>query len=142
MGLPRSQWRKSCEKHPDRKHYARGMCMSCYEGWKYHKNPEPKRKRAIRWYAANQERVHLRDIARKFGLAPEEYQAMLDKQNGLCALCEKPPRFRTYLCVDHCHAKQKARALLCVTCNAGLGQFYDDPVLLEKAAAYLRSHAG
>lgn len=32
-------------------------------------------------------------------------------------------------------------ALLCHTCNAGLGMFRDDPALIAKAAMYLASHA-
>ena len=40
---------------------------------------------------------------------------------------------------DHEHTiPPKPRGLLCGLCNKGLGQFKDDPILLENAAIYLR----
>lgn len=131
--------------HPEKKHYALGLCITCYDNHSHQKNyPQNKAKKIAysrSYYATHREQARLREVSKKFGLSPNEYKAMLEKQKGLCAICEQPPKFRTYLCVDHCHSKHKARALLCVTCNAGLGQFYDNPELLEKAAAYLRWHS-
>jgi len=41
------------------------------------------------------------------------------------------------LVVDHNHRTNKIRGMLCNRCNQGLGQFKDDPMLLEMARIYL-----
>lgn len=72
---------------------------------------------------------------RKYGLTVKEYEAIATAQGGQCALCKKKPRYG--LCVDHCHASGKVRALLCKGCNTGLGAFGDDPARLREAIDYL-----
>jgi len=71
---------------------------------------------------------------RGIDLTWEEHQAMLEAQQGRCAICERPmdqPH------VDHCHDTGKVRGLLCSSCNNGLGRFADDPARLRAAATYL-----
>jgi len=72
---------------------------------------------------------------RKYGITLADYDAMLARQNGLCAICQKKPD-RT-LAVDHCHVTGRVRRLLCLRCNVGLGNFDDDPIRVLEAAAYL-----
>jgi hypothetical protein len=72
----------------------------------------------------------------QYGISLEDYEAMLKRQGGVCAICRK--RSAERLCVDHCHVTRKVRGLLCRRCNFGLGHFSDDPDLVEAAAAYLR----
>ena len=70
------------------------------------------------------------------GLDPdmvEQYVA----QHKVCEICGKKD-YRS-LCVDHCHKTNKLRGVLCSTCNAGVGQFFDNPDLLIKASEYLRN---
>ena len=89
-------------------------------------------------------------ISRKFKLTRLEYNALHDKQNGLCAICNLPEtiidrgKVRN-LSADHCHkifdetGETVIRGLLCFPCNAGIGNFKDSPYLLRKAADYLDS---
>lgn len=77
----------------------------------------------------------------KYGITAADWQGMHDAQNGLCAICGKPPNGGQWdiLYTDHDHKSGQLRKLLCSNCNKGLGCFGDDPVVLERAAAYLRS---
>lgn len=78
----------------------------------------------------------------KFGLSPEGYQAMLQAQGGLCAICRMPEtaRFKgrlKMLAVDHDHLTNANRGLLCQACNLALGFARDDPARLRALIAYL-----
>lgn len=73
-------------------------------------------------------------------MTPEQYDEMLAAQGGGCAICGRPPRPDIALHVDHDHTTGAVRGLTCFRHNNALGDFDDDPTLLEKAAAYLRSH--
>jgi hypothetical protein len=69
-----------------------------------------------------------------------EFNSMFEKQNGLCAICGKPPDMsvkRPTFCVDHDHETGKIRGLLCNRCNVGLGNFSDKKELLFSAIDYL-----
>jgi hypothetical protein len=78
---------------------------------------------------------HLR---RTFGITQADYEALLERQGGGCAICSKPPG-KIALHVDHDHMTGEVRGLLCVGCNNALGQFHDDPALLDRAIGYLGS---
>lgn len=75
-----------------------------------------------------------------YGISPEEYDALLAKQGGVCAICGQPPkRGRAFLDVDHCHSSNAIRGLLCSDCNLCVGLMDDDPERLVAAADYLRA---
>lgn len=99
-------------------------------------------------YAENPER-HRETMRRSnFGLQPGQYDAMLLAQGGVCAICggtETGVHHRSGkprgLFVDHCHRTGAVRQLLCQHCNFGLGNFRDNPELMERAASYIRRFA-
>jgi hypothetical protein len=66
-----------------------------------------------------------------------DYLRMLEEQQGLCAMCDRPGEGRGGLHVDHCHETGKVRGILCGSCNKGLGFLQESPELLRKAAWYL-----
>lgn len=76
---------------------------------------------------------------RRYGLEPKDYEYILTIQDGKCAICRSPqPSKRTQrMHVDHDHASNLHRGLLCINCNMGLGRFKDNPSLLRYAAQYL-----
>ncbi len=74
-----------------------------------------------------------------YSLTLADYDALLEKQGGVCAICGKPelhPRFR-FLSVDHDHKTEKIRGLLCFRCNRAIGLLGDDLSLLPKIRQYL-----
>lgn len=70
---------------------------------------------------------------------------MLDDQDNRCAICSLEFREKRRPCIDHDHnccqgdraCSECVRGLLCSTCNTGLGNFRDNPDLLEAAIVYL-----
>ena len=90
----------------------------------------------------------LHDLLVSHKITKEQYDAMIVAQNNCCAICKRPEkRIDTYtkqvarLCIDHNHITNKVRALLCSACNAGVGYFKENPVIINKAIAYLQKHA-
>lgn len=77
-----------------------------------------------------------------FSMSYDEYQAMLQKQNGGCAVCSGVNKNGRALSVDHNHNTGKKRGLLCSNHNLGIGYFKDNPDHLEAAAKYLRENDG
>jgi len=74
----------------------------------------------------------------KYGITTEEWNTMLEQQDGACAICgvtaeEYGKRFS----IDHCHTTGVIRGLLCMHCNTALGHFRDDVESLERAVKYL-----
>lgn len=86
------------------------------------------------------DRHTLKSRAKKRGLSADDVVAMSAAQNGVCAICKKTCATGRNLAIDHCHATNKVRALLCTACNTGLGAFRDDPRLLVEAAKYILKH--
>jgi len=76
-----------------------------------------------------------RHLKNKYGLVPEVYAAMVERQGGRCAICRRTVRLH----VDHDHATGAVRGLLCRRCNLTLGYVEDDPDLLLLAADYLKA---
>lgn len=81
-----------------------------------------------------------KDLNRLYGISAADKTAMLKKQSGRCAICSRRPgamgKFKLH--VDHDHKTRVIRGLLCGLCNTAIGKFKDDPLIIERAAAYLR----
>lgn len=77
----------------------------------------------------------------RYGITPEQADAMLEEQGGVCAICgTDEPGGRGFWNVDHDHGTGKVRGLLCTNCNRGIGLLGDDVNRLMSAAAYLLAH--
>ena len=93
--------------------------------------------------AANPDYARWMSIKSKYGLTKEQYEELLEKQGGVCAICRQPETRTTkagvvmLLHVDHCHNSGKIRGLLCHKCNSALGLFRESSEILSSAVNYL-----
>jgi hypothetical protein len=109
---------------------------------KYRTDPEYKKKYLEYKRAWDKEHypINRRDLKYHYGLSIDDYNALLKKQDGKCAICgaEKADKRGRRLEVDHDRITKKIRGLLCHKCNFGLGCFNHDADLLSKASEYMR----
>lgn len=90
----------------------------------------------------NGESVANSRLVYRYGVSVEVYAEMLSQQNGVCAICSKPPSPKRRLGVDHNHTTGFVRALLCQNCNAGIGMFDENPDIIAKVLGYLSAFGG
>jgi SNF2 family DNA or RNA helicase len=108
-----------------------------------HSWAEERRRRFNKRWENNQRAGYMRNytLMRYYGITLEEYNRRLEEQNFKCALClrEHDPdgSHHDRLDVDHDHATDKVRGLLCQKCNKGIGLLGDSPEILQKAIEYL-----
>lgn len=139
---PLSEYHKS----PNGRYGLQSRCKECAKELArqyYHSNPEIYTEKVKRWRASNPERTsrysYTHGLKKNFGIGIETYEDMLERQEGLCAICgaNEPGRKKKYFCVDHDHATGEIRGLLCGACNDGLGKFRDNITSLKLAIKYL-----
>lgn len=75
----------------------------------------------------------------EFSITIQQYDSMLDSQDGGCAICGTKPK-KKRLAVDHDHKTGVIRGLLCTQCNHHvLGGAKEDIEILRSAVSYLES---
>lgn len=98
-----------------------------------------------RWKSERPESIALLrrnwEIRKKYGLTPDDYDALLASQGGVCAICRGAPAKRPFA-VDHCHRTGRVRGLLCNRCNVAIGNFRDDAEIIQRALDYLQFRSG
>ena len=88
-------------------------------------------------FSYNKKYHKIRNLRRRYKMSIEQYEKLLRKQNGGCAICDINPQppYRG-LHVDHCHKENKIRGLLCSYCNRKIiGAI--EKIGLNKIAKYL-----
>lgn len=81
----------------------------------------------------------------RYGLTIEDYNVLVEKQNGLCAICGLPEKTirggkLLPIAIDHNHRSGEIRGLLCQSCNRAIGLLKADTfgtLNLIKAIGYL-----
>lgn len=105
---------------------------------------QEKREKHKAWRDANPEKIadhrSRAQILYYHGITIDEYEGMVESQNGCCSICQQVPTRR--LQVDHDHKTGEIRGLLCMNCNRGLGYLKDSPKVLAAALEYLNKNGG
>lgn len=125
-------------------------CSVCHGNYK-----KKKSKSVACWFRfgrlnASDDKDLIQDLWSHHRLTVEMFNAILERQGGVCYLCKNgPDSGRSRLCVDHDHnccpsgksCDRCRRKLLCNQCNRAIGLFNDDPNLLLQAAQYLLEYS-
>jgi hypothetical protein len=80
-------------------------------------------------------------MKRTYGVDKAGVAAILESQQGRCAICQTTVPGKPGWCLDHHHESGANRGVLCPRCNTGLGFLRDDPEVLRRAATYLETHS-
>ena len=83
-----------------------------------------------------------RQRIKNLGVCNTQYAAMLEEQDGRCAICRNDldhARNKKFA-VDHDHRTGAIRGLLCTNCNTAIGLMDDDTDRIEAAIDYLNTH--
>lgn len=93
-----TSWCAGCQSYRDLADFAKGItqCRACSSA-----------------------KTHAATIEKTYGITSEDYDEILKRQGGRCAICRGRPRSKR-LAVDHDHASGAVRGLLCSRCNHDL----------------------
>lgn len=141
---PRTRVNKIAKCHPEQKHYSNGLCRDCYLNHLRksfgpavcHPNRIAYRKKD-RLCRACVSRKGYQDRGTRYwrhGTTREDYEKQLKKQDYKCAICG---RCNNKFVIDHDHKTGGLRGILCVPCNAILGQWKDSISIAQTAFEYL-----
>lgn len=108
-------------------------------------NEEKIREQTTKWRKDNPDKVRNAHLRHKYGISLDDYNRMVEDQNGLCAICRGTCPSGNNLCIDHDHTccsggkscGKCVRRLLCRTCNSVLGLFAENPLRFQAAIDYL-----
>ena len=120
-----------------------GLCYNCRECNKEynrtHKVEFAERKKIYNQTEKGKFGVYRRNLKNKYGITLEDYDRMIEDQNGVCAICGGININGRRLGVDHNHETGEIRALLCNYCNHIIGDAKENIIILQSAINYLKS---
>jgi len=109
----------------------------------YKNNLNKVRTQSKNWRENNPDRykVHMRtSTLKKYNLTIESFEEKRLAQNNKCEICQETLKSGFELHIDHCHATNKVRGLLCIHCNTLLGRAKDSIEILKSAQKYLQKY--
>ena len=134
IAKPESEFHKEA-RNPNR-NYKRSNCKSCdaEKNRRYLSLPGMKERKA---------EIKRRSNRRlSYNFPPELYDQRLEEQGNVCGICKTDiPGGRGAFHADHNHQTNQPRGVLCHNCNVALGNFKDNPDLLQAAIDYLNKYS-
>lgn len=122
-------------RDPRAKNGLNSQCKPCcYKAGQRWSAKHPEALARIRKKSSRKER-----LKRFYGLTVADYEVLILKSGGKCAVCQNPFPSIKQRHIDHDHVTGKIRGLLCQRCNNALGLLDDSPERLRAAAAYLEA---
>lgn len=122
--------------------HRKSIVRKSVEKWRLN-HPEANKSAAMDWYLSEGgRRWYLNRNMRRYGSTAEQYLALLEKQDGVCAICHQEETTKTKhgytrpLHIDHDHQSGKIRGLLCMQCNSAIGMLKESRQLFDAAANY------
>lgn len=115
---PGTSWCAACQSFRDLLDFAKGAttCRACASS-----------------------KTHDAMVAKTYGITGDDYEALLKRQGGKCAICRARPKSKR-LAVDHNHATGAVRGLLCSRCNHDLlGSAWDSLALATALWHYMNT---
>jgi len=101
--------------------YRQSRCRNCFN-----KRFNGRYKEQVREFCLKQD----------YGITIEDYNSLLNLQDGVCAICKQESLDKN-LAVDHDHTTGEIRGLLCQKCNQAIGLLKESPDLIMNAYEYL-----
>lgn len=129
-------------KRPDQ--YGRYRCSKCRE-WKapseFNKNKKQLSGLNYCCKICNREDNRKYNLPAKYGISAARYAEMLLEQGNKCACCgiqfNTDDKKSNRPCVDHNHATNEVRNILCGRCNLAAGNVGDSSARAKQLAEYL-----
>ncbi len=122
---------RKCKSAKDGRYWWCSQCCS-----EYKKGRKRQRKRRTK------EEIFTDLLKNKYGLTIDAFEAMLQNQNRVCAICGNSPNgngpVNSRFNIDHCYKSGQVRAFLCCRYNNPLGLAGDDIGILENCIEYLQ----
>ena len=114
--------RHVCPRCKGKKDPASFVCRACWTEDHTSATDSPQRRNNLKY---------------KYGITPEIYEKLLEEQGGVCATQGCDGVGNPWLHVDHDHATNLVRGLLCHSCNMALGNARDSVEILQGLIDYL-----
>ena len=147
MGRP-IKYKTETERRLRRNELARARRAANPEKWRKisrdksrkYKTVDPQRYRDNhrKYRGNNPDAIRNRGLVYKFGITLDDFNDLLVKQNGVCAVClEGRDTQKHDFSVDHCHSTGRVRGILCSRCNTALGLLKESITRIEALKNYV-----